>query len=108
MPSGPELWAPQTNSAITEFQEVRLITFNTNLVRLSDTLTPLTRVCCSRYAANRPPVDPAIKYTVEHTAYVPLDPGKLGRPGAAVPPGAACLAGDAAAFLHARGINGLS
>src|SRR5215210_5427331 len=44
VPSGPELWAPQTNSAITEFQEVRLITFNTNILHLSDTPIPLTGV----------------------------------------------------------------
>jgi hypothetical protein len=33
------------------FSEVRLITFNTNLVHLSDTPTPLTGVCCTRYVA---------------------------------------------------------
>src|SRR5918992_148170 len=35
--------------ALTEFSEAHLIPFTTNLAQLSDTSTPLTGVCCTRY-----------------------------------------------------------
>src|SRR5215208_455693 len=37
------------NFAFWGFSEVHLITFNRNLAHLSDTPTPLTGVCCTRY-----------------------------------------------------------
>src|SRR5215212_9905290 len=64
------------------FSEVHLITFNTNLVHLSDTPTPLTGVCCRRYVGP----DKARRYR----AHEEIRGGPIGGCGTRRPRGSTC------------------